>query len=96
MCREGNLLLHLGFIGVLALTIWKKKYGFRWLVPDFLEVALVFTLSFVTIDLYVPALTIFIGSLISGTCILYIRGYEKNRETEKPVEKILSAFIYFF
>ncbi len=90
---SGNLLLHLGFLGGLALIIWKKKYGFKWLVPGLLEVAFVGVISFATGEPYVPALTAFMGSFISWLCLLYISGYEKSNEAQKPIEKVLSAFV---
>jgi len=89
----GNLLLHLGFLGGLALIIWKKKYGFKWLIPGLLEVAFVGAISFATGEPYVPALTAFMGSLISWLCLLYISGYKRNEEPENTIEKVVSEFI---
>ncbi|NHI92933.1 MAG: hypothetical protein EAX96_10565 [Candidatus Lokiarchaeota archaeon] len=89
----GNLLLHLGYLIGLGVICYKEKYGFRWLIPGFLEIAFVAAITFATGEPYVPSLTAFMGSLISWLCILYISGYERNfDEGNNVLDKIISKF----
>lgn len=86
--------VHLGFMGVLAVICWRKKYGFRWLLPGLLEIMYVGAIALLTSEPYVPHLTAFMGSLISWMCILFVSGYQKNfEEGDNVIEKFISKFV---
>ncbi|MHA1696416.1 MAG: hypothetical protein ACTSUG_14205 [Candidatus Helarchaeota archaeon] len=89
----GNLYLHLGFIGFLAIICYIQKKRFVWLIPAFLEVAFVFAINFGVGEPYVPSLTAFMGSTISWLCLLWVSKHDNDWSEGKTwVGKILSKF----
>ncbi|MHA1268405.1 MAG: hypothetical protein ACTSPY_01340 [Candidatus Helarchaeota archaeon] len=91
---DGNLYLHLGYMGFLALICVLQRKRFVWLIPAFLEVAFVFAINFLVNDPYIPHLTAFMGSTISWLCLLWVSKHPDDwTEGKTRIGKILSKFI---
>jgi len=90
---EGNLLLHLVYVGFLAIICIIQKKRFIWLMPAILEIAFVGTISIITGDPYVPHLTAFMGSTISWLCLVWASKYDSEFDEGKTkLGKFLSKF----
>ncbi len=89
--RTGNLFLHIGFIAWVAYVCHRQKYGYRWTIPAFLEIAFVFTIGFFTGEPYVPALTANLGSMVTWVGLLWASGVE--RYVDEAERNLLSSVI---
>ena len=81
--RSGMLYMHLGCFAVYALVCAYLKYGIKWALPAFLEVAFVFAMTSFVGDPYVPHITAFMGLYASYLAILYRSGIDKKRYDDK-------------
>lgn len=76
--RSGMLYIHLGLFATYALICWYLKYGIKWALPAFLEVAFVFAITTFVGDPYVPHITAFMGLYASYLAMLFRSGLEKR------------------
>ncbi|MHA1274221.1 MAG: hypothetical protein ACTSQP_12120 [Promethearchaeota archaeon] len=81
--REGMLYLHIGCFIAYALACLYLKYGIKWSIPAFLEVAFVFAMTSFVGDPYVPHFTAFMGLYASYLAMLFRSGIDKQRYDDK-------------
>ena len=90
--RSGNLYLHLSIVGVYALYCLWRKLHLKYILPAFIEVAYVFTITLVTGDSYVPHLTAFMGLTITWLIMLWVSGF-KHRQSKSKLGKLISNIV---
>ncbi len=90
--RSGNLYLHLGIVGIYVIFCLWRKIHLKYVIPAFLEVAYVFTITLVTGDSYVPHLTAFMGLTVTWLIMLWVSGF-KHRESKSKLGKLISNFV---
>lgn len=91
--RTGNLLLHLAVVAAFSIFCLWRKYDLKWgLIPGFLEVAYVFSITTVTGDSYVPHLTAFMGLTITWLIMLWASGVQ-HYEAKTKLGKIVKHFV---
>lgn len=88
----GNLLLHVGVVGIFAaFCIW-KQYGFKWVIPGILEIAYVGVMVLATGDSYVPHLTAFMGLTVTWLVMLYASGLP-HPQSKSKLGKLVSNIV---
>jgi hypothetical protein len=81
--KDLMMYMHLGLFAVLfAVGGFILKYGFKWSLPAFFEVAYVFALGMMTGDPYVPSITANMGSFIAWLVLVFASGIEKKSDGE--------------
>lgn len=72
----GNLLVHGAFFAWVVGVAVRQKYGLKWTLPAFLEIAFVVAMQFVDVA-YVPTLTANMGSTLAWLALVWASGIEK-------------------
>jgi len=91
--RGGNLYLHLGVIAAFSIFCLWRKFDLKWgLIPGFLEVAYVFTITLVTGDSYVPHLTAFMGLTITWLIMVWASGVQ-HYQAKTRLGKLIKQFV---
>lgn len=79
--KDLMLYMHLGLFALLfGVGGFILKYGFKWSLPAFFEVAYVFALALMTGDPYVPSITANMGSFFAWLVLVFASGIEKKSD----------------
>ncbi|MBD3352902.1 MAG: hypothetical protein GF364_15580 [Candidatus Lokiarchaeota archaeon] len=92
--RDLSMYVHLGVFAWMLLLGHTMKYGYKWALPAFLEVAFVFAIGWITGEAYVPSLTANIGSLIGWLALVWASSVKEKMDGDvKGVKKFFADLI---
>ena len=77
------LILHLATLVCYALVCVRLKYGLKWVLPAFLEVAFIFAMTNFVGDPYVPHITAFLGLIVTYFAMLFRSSIDKKKYDDK-------------
>ncbi|TFG05670.1 MAG: hypothetical protein EU536_01400 [Promethearchaeota archaeon] len=75
----GMIILHFAAVIGYALVCIRLKYGVKWVIPAFLEVAFIFSITQFVGDPYVPHITAFLGLIVTYLAMLFRSGIDKKK-----------------
>ncbi|MHA1266645.1 MAG: hypothetical protein ACTSRS_15525 [Candidatus Helarchaeota archaeon] len=80
---DGMMILHFSLLIAYALVCIRLKYGVKWVLPAFLEIAFIFAMTSFVGDPYVPHITAFMGLIVTYFAMLFRSSIDKKEYTNK-------------